>query len=162
MPSILGVSEPMIKRFVQNLLRFVLLGLLLLGVSACSLTSAQIPSSVLSEAVQQQAIATQQELWRHLNLDPDSFPTVTVRRVHINRVRQVKVADEIAYEVNGTYRSRVRYRDRRPIQESPATFALVLKAPNQTDVIGTGWELLQREEKAESNQYWHWEVLSPA
>lgn len=144
----------MIKR-TKTLLIAVLLLLVLTG---CGRLKAAIPHHIVTAAVARQAQQEQVELWRQLSAHAEPLPQLSVGRVNVTRVRQVKVADELAYEVTGTYRYTLRYPQRSPLKQSQVPFSLILRSQEEPET----WQLLEFEGATTAPTAWHWEPLTKA
>ena len=129
---------------------------LLLGIGACGSLKGDIPAKIVAAAVTQQAQQEQIALWQQLSAATDTAPQLSVNRVKVRRVRQVKVATALAYEVTGTYRYRLRYTDRSPVKQSRVPFSLILQRPTAADP----WQLLQTNGSFEDGQSWRWWPLT--
>jgi len=64
--------------------------------------------------------------------------------------------DELAYEVTGTYRYKLRYPQRSPLIQSQVPFSLILQEATETGP----WQLLEIEGPTEAPQAWHWQPLT--
>lgn len=131
---------------------------LLLGLTGCGSLKADIPHHIVTAAVERQAQQEQTELWRQLTTATTPEPQLSVNRVKVKQIRQVKVVDDLAYEVTGTYQYKLRYPQRSPLTQSQVPFSLILQAATET----TPWQLLEFEEAAAMPQAWHWQPLTEA
>ena len=129
---------------------------LLLGIGGCGSLKADIPAEIVAAAVTQQTQQEQIALWQQLAAATDIAPQLSVNHVKVRRVRQVKVATALAYEVTGTYRYRLRYTDRSPVKQSRVPFSLILQRPTAADP----WQLLQTNGSFENGQSWRWWPLT--
>lgn len=135
--------------------KFLIAALLLLGLTGCGSLKAEMPHHLVTAAVERQAQQEQAALWRQLSTAAATEPQLSVSRVKVKQVRQVKVVDELAYEVTGTYRYKLRYPQRSPLTQSQVPFSLILQAATEI----TPWRLLEFEEAADVPQTWHWQPL---
>jgi predicted small lipoprotein YifL len=142
----------MIKR-LKLLLAVVVL---LFGLTGCGQLKAAIPHHVVTAAVTRQAQQEQVDLWRQLAADDASLPQLSVNRVKVSRVRQVQVADELAYEVTGTYRYKLRYPQRSPLSQSQVPFSVIV----QESLADEQWQLLEVEGSLKAPKAWHWRSLN--
>jgi len=92
-----------------KLIKPLLLGVLLLCLTGCGRLQPAIPHHIVTAAVERQAQQEQVDLWRQLSADTATVPQLSVSRVRVSQVRRVKVVDDLAYEVTGTYRYKLRY-----------------------------------------------------
>ncbi len=129
---------------------------LLLGIGGCGSLKGDIPAEIVAAAVTQQTQQEQIALWQQLAAATDIAPQLSVNHVKVRRVRQVKVATALAYEVTGTYRYRLRYTDRSPVKQSRVPFSLILQRPTAADP----WQLLQTNGSFENGQSWRWWPLT--
>ena len=134
----------------------LIVGLLLLGLTGCGQLKADIPHHIVTAAVERQAQQNQVDLWRQLSADADTVPRLSVNHVRVEQVRRVKVVDELAYEVTGTYRYKLRYPQRSPLQPSQVPFSLILQTATET----TPWQLLEFATAPDRPQAWHWQPLT--
>lgn len=141
----------MIKR-VKALL---IAALLLVVLTGCGRFKAAIPHHIVTAAVARQAQQEQVDLWRQLSASSAARPQLSVSRVNVRQVHRVKVADELAYEVTGTYRYKLRYPQRSPLQQSQVPFSLIVQEPNEQGA----WQLLEIEGTPEAPKAWHWQPL---
>jgi len=140
-----------------NRLKLLLAVLVLLfGLTGCGQLKAAIPHHVVTAAVMRQAQQEQVDLWRQLSADEASLPKLSVNRVKVNRVRQVQVADELAYEVTGTYRYTLRYPQRSPLTQSQVPFSVIV----QESLADEQWQLLEVEGSLKAPKAWHWRSLN--
>lgn len=130
--------------------------LLLLGIGGCGSLKGDIPAEIVTAAVTQQAQQEQIALWQQLSAATDMAPQLSVNQVKVRRVRQVKVATALAYEVTGTYRYRLRYADRSPVKQSRVPFTLIVQRPTAAE----SWQLLQTNGSFENGQSWRWWPLT--
>lgn len=141
---------------IKRLKTLLITALLLIGLTGCGQLKAAIPHHIVIEAVTRQAQQAQIDLWRQLSADETSLPKLSVRRVRVRQVRKVQVADELAYEVTGTYRYKLRYPQRSPLQKSQMPFSLILHESAE----GESWQLLEVEGSLDAPQAWHWQPLA--
>lgn len=156
MPSIPAVWEPMTSQLRQRLWAILAGLMLLMGLVGCSSIEAEIPAKVVDVAVAQQAQQAQVDLWQQLApSDVEQTPDLSVNRVNIQKVRQVKVGADLAYEVTGTYQSKLRYPQRSPIVQKKVPFHLILEG----DPNSGNWRLLQTKGSSATLQDWSWKPL---
>lgn len=161
----------MIKRFWQGigdrcarltpsrkLLNWGLLCCLFIGLSGCGGRGTAPPQAVITQAVVAQAQNNQTTLWQQLALQSDATPTLSVKNVKARKTRPVKVADDLAYEVAGTYQYVLRYPNRRKLTQTQVPFTVVLKADEATL---SDWQLLNIQQQGEKPD-WSWEALIDA
>lgn len=141
---------------IKRLQRLLALAILLLGLTGCGQWKAAIPHHVVTAAVTRQAQQEQVDLWRQLSADDGALPQLSVNRVQVSRVRQVQVADELAYEVTGTYRYKLRYPQRSPLTQSQVPFSVIL----QESLADEQWQLLAVEGSLKAPKAWHWRSLN--
>jgi predicted small lipoprotein YifL len=140
-------------KFGQTLLIAVLL---LIGLAGCGPLKADIPHHIITAAVERQAQQEQTSLWQQLSADATAAPQLSVRRVKVKQVRQVKVANDIAYEVMGTYRYKLRYPQRSPLKQSQVPFSVILQAATDTQP----WQLLELAGPTDAAPAWQWRSLN--
>lgn len=182
MPSIQEVCKPMIRRLLTKkssveadcvgwvdvretqpnagsvkriLVLFLVIGMLF-GGTGCNRVGSEIPQSAVIEAVTLQAQEKQIALWQQLASTGETAPALRVKKVKIRDVHRVRVIDDLAYEVTGTYESTLRYPKRSPIQQSQIPFSLILQEQEEN---GT-WQLLQQT--SASDLPWYWQALQNA
>lgn len=156
--SAYGVSR--VRRVLDPRLRLVgcLIGILMIvGLTGCGDGNAP-PQSVVAQAVALQAQQAQYELWQQLSHPPEPAPELQIWRVKVRRSRPVKVADILAYELTGTYQSKIRYVRRPPLKQSQVPFAVVLQTIS--DAEGTHWQLLQIGSAVDGGLDWSWLPLN--
>ncbi|MEM6835622.1 MAG: hypothetical protein AAF609_02110 [Cyanobacteria bacterium P01_C01_bin.120] len=141
-----------LAKALRNLLMVVLLAVCL---TSCGTLKATIPGYVATAAVTRQAQQAQMTLWQKVSTESSSQPKLSVSRVEVRDVHRVKVADASAYEVTGTYRYRLRYPRRSPLEQSQVPFSVILQAKTETQP----WQLLEIEGTIEHPQSWHWHPL---
>ncbi|MEM9767646.1 MAG: hypothetical protein AAF892_07200 [Cyanobacteria bacterium P01_D01_bin.71] len=137
---------------LRNLLVASLLAVCLVS---CGYLKATIPGHVATAAVARQAQQKQVALWQQLATNAASRPELSVNHVKVHDVHQVQVADELAYEVIGTYRYQLRYPQRSSLAQSQVPFSLILQAATETQP----WRLLEIEGTIKQPQSWHWQPL---
>ncbi|MEM1280803.1 MAG: hypothetical protein AAGG53_12480 [Cyanobacteria bacterium P01_H01_bin.152] len=137
---------------LRNLLVASLLTVCLVS---CGYLKATIPGHVATAAVARQAQQKQVALWQQLATNAASRPELSVNHVKVHDVHQVLVADELAYEVIGTYRYQLRYPQRSSLAQSQVPFSLILQAATETQP----WRLLEIEGTIKQPQSWHWQPL---
>ncbi|MEL7315206.1 MAG: hypothetical protein AAFN08_09665 [Cyanobacteria bacterium J06559_3] len=142
----------MIRQPIRSLLACFAGLLVLIGMTGCSSLAAAPPQAVVAQAVAVQAEAYQTDLWQQLSLQTDATPSLSINRVKVRQTRPVQVASTLAYEVTGTYQYKLRYPNRRRLQQSQVPFTVVLQAIPDTE----DWQLL----RIESDRAWVWEPLS--
>jgi hypothetical protein len=145
----------MTRRFFRGLFSIILVGALFMGLTSCRGGQADLPSAVIDQAVTMQAQANQTSLWQKLALPSDEGPELSISRIKVDRIRSVTVAAEPAYEVVGTYQSKIRYPHRRAIKQSQVPFDVVL----QTDASTGNWRVLQAESEVKGDRPWRWQLL---
>ncbi|NEQ46831.1 MAG: hypothetical protein F6K00_26130 [Leptolyngbya sp. SIOISBB] len=141
---------------IKRLKTWLITLLLLVGLTGCGQLKAAIPHHIVTEAVARQAQQEQVNLWRQLSPEEASLPQLSVSRVQVQRVRQVRAAGELAYEVTGTYRYKLRYPQRSPLQKSQIPFSLILHESAE----GEPWQLLEVEGSLDAPSAWHWQSLA--
>ncbi|RZM78795.1 hypothetical protein [Leptolyngbya iicbica] len=141
---------------IKRLQLLLAVAVLWLGLTGCGQLKAAIPHHVVTAAVTQQAQQEQVDLWRQLSANDTSLPQLSVNRVQVDRVRQVRVADELAYEVTGTYRYKLRYPQRSPLTQSEVPFSLIL----QESPADEQWQLLEVEGSLTAPKTWQWRSLN--
>ena len=141
----------MIRQPIRSILACLTILLILLGATSCGQSANTPPQDVVAQAVTIQAQANQADLWQQLALQTDEVPSLKVNQIKIRQTHPVQVASTLAYEIIGTYQYKLRYPNRRHIQQSQVPFTVVLQTiPNTQD-----WQLLQ----IESDRTWAWEPL---
>lgn len=141
---------------IKHLKVWLIVPLLLIGLTGCGTLKVAIPHHVVVAAVARQAQQEQIALWQQLSADQASLPQLSVNRVNVRQSRQVRVADSLAYEVTGTYRYKLRYPQRSPLQKSQVPFTLILHKP----IEDKSWQLLEVEGSLEAPRAWHWQSLA--
>ena len=145
----------MIKAHLRGLLTlFVALGMMI-GLVSCNGVNAAPPQAVVTQAVMAQAQDNQQTLWQQLSLQAEATPSLSVSRVKIRQTRPVQVASTLAYEVTGTYQYKLRYPNRRKIEQSQVPFTVVLQAIPETE----DWQLLRTAKGIAGDRPWSWQPL---
>jgi len=139
-----------------KLIKPLLLGVLLLCLTGFGRLQPAIPHHIVTAAVERQAQQEQVDLWRQLSADTATVPQLSVSRVQVSQVRRVKVVDDLAYEVTGTYRYKLRYPQRSPLIQSQVPFSLILQEATET----APWQLLDIEGPIAAPQAWHWQPLT--
>ena len=140
---------------IKRLQVLLVTAILFLGLTGCGQLKAAIPHHVVTAAVARQAQQEQVDLWRQISPDETSLPQLSVNRVKVSQVRQVQVADELAYEVTGTYRYKLRYPQRSPLTQSQVPFSVILQA----SLEDARWQLLEVEGSLAAPKAWHWRSL---
>ncbi|MDB9528975.1 hypothetical protein PN498_23485 [Oscillatoria sp. CS-180] len=136
---------------LRNWIVGCLIGSLLLGTVGCSGIEANIPQEIVAEAVTLQAQQEQFDLWQQLTTSGgETTPTLNVKKVQVREVHPVKVVDDLAYEVTGTYQYTLRYPKRSPIKQSQVPFTLIL----QNEALTDNWQILQRPGTGDRPWYW--------
>ena len=129
--------------------------LMILGLTSCAGLRAAPPQAVITQAVTLQAQDHQEALWQQLSLKAEAAPSLVVSQVKARQVQPVEVAATLAYGVDGTYRYKIRYPNRRQIEQSQVPFTVVLQAiPDTQD-----WQLLHIEDTVTGDRTWTWESL---
>lgn len=146
----------MTRRLLKTVSVCLLAGWLLLGLGGCSNLKADIPQHVVAEAVARQAEREQSALWQQLSSTQEDAPTLSVNRVKIQQVRQVKVDSDLAYEITGTYNYKLRYPNRPSVKQSQVPFDLFLRGNSEAD----DWQLLQRGSGIQGDRAWRWQPLN--
>jgi len=145
----------MIRQLLKSVVVCLLAGGVLLGLGGCSNLKADIPQHVVAEAVSRQAEREQSALWQQLSSTPAEAPNLSVKRVKVQQVRQVKVASDLAYEITGTYNYKLRYPNRPSVKQSQVPFDLFLRGDTEAD----DWQLLQRGSGIQGDHAWRWQSL---
>ena len=146
----------MTKGWSRRLTAAIAVFFLIVGIGGCGSLKGDIPRDIVAVAVTQQAEQEQITLWQQLSAATDTAPQLSVNHVKVRNVRQVKVAAELAYEVTGTYRYRLRYAERSPVKQSRVPFSLIVQQPTETG----SWQLLQTDGSFENGQSWRWWPLT--
>lgn len=139
---------------LKGLLNWGLVCYLIVGLMGCGTQSAMPPQTVIKQAVVVQAQSNQTTLWQQLALRSDELPTLSVKNVKARKTQQVKVADDLAYEIMGTYQYALRYPNRRKLEQTQVPFTVVLKATEGT----SDWQLLNIQQQGEKST-WSWKAL---
>ncbi|NER78876.1 MAG: hypothetical protein F6K42_04720 [Leptolyngbya sp. SIO1D8] len=146
----------MIRQRIRGLLTLLIALLFAVGLTSCNGLSASPPQTVVTQAVMVQAQSDQQALWQQLSLQSEATPSLSVSQVKIRQTRPVQVMSDLAYEIEGTYQYKLRYPNRRRIQQSQVPFTIVLRVIPDTE----DWQLLQREKGVAGDRAWFWKSLS--
>lgn len=146
----------MIRQVIRRLILGLVIGCVLLGSASCRNVAANIPQNIVVEAVTLTAQRKQSKLWQQLSSDVEAAPTLSIRKVHVEQVRKVQVAADLAYEIVGTYQAKLRYPNHSPIKQSDVPFSLILQGDDEQQV----WQLLQIDLSSQGDRAWHWEPLT--
>lgn len=147
----------MIRRHIKGIFTVFMVLVILIGLAGCQGFSAGPPKEVVAQAVKVRAQADQQMLWQQLSLQTDVSPSLSIKQVKIRKTRPVQVASKLAYEVTGTYQYKLRYPNRRKIEQSQVPFDVVLQAIPETE----NWQFLRIETDQEGDRRrWSWETLT--
>jgi predicted small lipoprotein YifL len=115
---------------MKHLGRWLLVGLVLLGLGGCGAWGGP-PQAAIAAAVQQQAEATQQQLWQGVGANAET-PGLKMDRIKARRTRRLPGRGTPVYEVQGSYRFSIQYSSRR-VSQSQVPFSVRLQPTPEGD-----------------------------